>query len=111
LACRASRWPCRLKRTPRRSVGSAEQPASRRQHSGNGGGETMIKLVKIREYEIGLYFHEGEFRGLLDAGRYWFFDPLRRVRVDVVSQRTPWLVHEQLDVIVKSGELEGRARV
>jgi regulator of protease activity HflC (stomatin/prohibitin superfamily) len=71
----------------------------------------LIKLVKVREHEAGLSFHDGEIRGLLDAGRHWFFDPLGRVRVEVVSQRKPWLVHEQLDVIVKSGVLEGRARV
>ena len=66
---------------------------------------------KIRGYEAGLYFHDGEFRGLLDAGRHWFVDPLRKVQVDVVSQRSPWLTHEKLDVIVKSGALKGRAVV
>jgi regulator of protease activity HflC (stomatin/prohibitin superfamily) len=71
----------------------------------------MFKIVKVRAFEAGLYFHDGEFRGLLEAGRHWFVDPLRRVRVEVVSQRTPWLVHEQLDVIVASGALDGRAKV
>jgi len=71
----------------------------------------VIKLVKIREYEMGLYFHDRAFRGLLEPGRYWFFDPLGRVRVDVASQRTPWLAHEKLDVIVKSGELGDLALV
>ena len=71
----------------------------------------LFKIIKIRDYEAGLYFHDGEFRGVLEAGRHWFFDPLGRVRVDVVSQRAPWLVHEKLDVIVKSGALEGRAKV
>ena len=71
----------------------------------------VLKYVKVRKYEVGLYFRDGEFRGLLEAGRYWFFDPLGRVHVDVVSQRTPWLVHDKLDVIVKSGALEGRAKV
>jgi hypothetical protein len=41
---------------------------------------------------MGLYFRDGEFRGLLDAGTHWLFDPLGKVRVDVVSQRDPWLV-------------------
>ena len=36
----------------------------------------IIKTIKIRSYEIGLYFRDGEFRGLLGAGRHWFFDPL-----------------------------------
>jgi hypothetical protein len=29
----------------------------------------VIKLVKIREYEMGLYFHDRAFRGLLEPGR------------------------------------------
>src|SRR5919204_419370 len=72
----------------------------------------MIKLLKIHSYEVGLYFRNGEFRGLLDAGWYLLLDvPFYRARVDVVSQRAPWLVHEKLDVIVKSGALNGRAKV
>jgi len=66
---------------------------------------------KIRKYEVGLHFRDGEFRGLLDAGRHWFFDPLRKVQVEAVSQRSPWLVHEKLDVIVKTGVLKDRAIV
>jgi regulator of protease activity HflC (stomatin/prohibitin superfamily) len=71
----------------------------------------ILKIIKVREYEAGLYFHDGEFRALLDAGWHWFFDPLRRVRVEVVSLRAPWLVHEKLDMIVKAGVLDGRAQV
>lgn len=71
----------------------------------------MIKYIKVPQHHVGLYFHDGVFRGILDAGRHWFLDPLFRVKVDVVSLRTPWLVHEKLDVIVKSGALEGRALV
>jgi regulator of protease activity HflC (stomatin/prohibitin superfamily) len=47
----------------------------------------------------------------LAAGRHWFVDPLGKVRVEVVSQRDPWLVHEKLDVIVRSGALVERAVV
>jgi regulator of protease activity HflC (stomatin/prohibitin superfamily) len=71
----------------------------------------LLKRVKIHEFELGLLFRDGEFRGLLEAGRHWFVDPLGHVRVEVVSQRAPWLVHERLDVIVKSGALGERARV
>jgi regulator of protease activity HflC (stomatin/prohibitin superfamily) len=71
----------------------------------------FFKRVHIHTYEVGLYFRDGEFRGLLGAGRHWLFDPLGKIRVDVVSQRTPWLQHEKLDVIVKSGVLAGRAEV
>jgi hypothetical protein len=71
----------------------------------------VFKSVKIRSFEMGLHFRDGEFRGLLGEGRHWFFDPLHKVRVDVVSQRDPWLLHEKLDVIVKSGALKDRAIV
>ena len=59
----------------------------------------------------GWYFRDGEFKRLLGAGRHWFFDPLGKVNVEVVSQRAPWLAHEKLDVIVKSGALKDRAVV
>jgi len=71
----------------------------------------MLKYIKIRNYEMGLIFREGEFQRLLAPGRHWLFDPLLRLRVEVVSQRAPWLTHEKLDMIVKSGALEGRAVV
>jgi len=63
----------------------------------------LFKTVRIRSYEVGLHFRDGEFRGLLGAGRHRLFDPLGKTRIDVVSRRDPWLVHEKLDVIVKSG--------
>ena len=69
----------------------------------------VLKRYKIQSYEIGLYFRNGEFRGLLSEGRHWFLDPFLKVRVEVVSQRDPWLVHEKLDMIVKSEALKGRA--
>ncbi|MFN0053707.1 MAG: slipin family protein [Planctomycetales bacterium] len=71
----------------------------------------LFQRDKIRSYEVGLLFRDGEFRGLLAAGSHWHFDPLRKVRVEVVSQRDSWLVHEKLDLIVKSGALRDRAVV
>jgi regulator of protease activity HflC (stomatin/prohibitin superfamily) len=71
----------------------------------------LFKHVNIRSYESGLYFRNGEFKGLLAVGRHWLIDPLWNVKVDVVSQRLPWLTHEKLDVIVKSGALKDRAEV
>lgn len=71
----------------------------------------MLKLRKIRSYEKGLLFEDNEFKGFLDKGRYWFLDPFFKVKVDVVSTRTPWLFHENLEVMVKSGGLEGQAQV
>jgi regulator of protease activity HflC (stomatin/prohibitin superfamily) len=71
----------------------------------------VFKTVTVRSYEMGLYFRNGEFKGLLGEGRHSFLDPAGRVTVQVVSQRDPWLVHDKLDVIVKSGSLQDRAVV
>lgn len=71
----------------------------------------MLKYVKIRGYEMGLLFKNGEFCRLLEAGTHWVFNPLGRYECQVVSQRDPWLAHAKLDLIVKSGALKGRAEV
>ena len=71
----------------------------------------MFQRIKIHSYEIGLRFREGEFQGLMLPGTHWIFDPLRKLRVQVVSQRDPWLTHDKLDLIVKSGVLKDRAIV
>ena len=70
-----------------------------------------VKRIKIRSYEKGLCFRDGEFVGLLDQGRHWIVDLSGKVRVDVVSQRAPWLVHRDLDMIVNSGVLDNQAVV
>ena len=69
----------------------------------------LLKYIKIRSYEMGLLFRDREFKGLLATGTHWLLDLLGKTRVEIVSQRAPWLVHEQLDMIVKSGALAGRA--
>ncbi len=68
----------------------------------------LIDTVKILTHQKGLLFRNGEFKGLLDAGRHWL---LGQTHVDVVSQRDPWLIHRELDVIVKSGALADQAIV
>ncbi len=71
----------------------------------------LMKRIAIKSYEVGLKFHDGEFKGLLNAGKHWIIDPWNRVRVRVVSMRDPWLADEQLDLIVKSGVLKDKAAV
>lgn len=71
----------------------------------------FLKRFKIRSYEVGLLFRDDEFRGLVDPGIHWYFDPRNRIRLDIVSQREPWLVHDKLDLIVKAGALTDRAVV
>jgi regulator of protease activity HflC (stomatin/prohibitin superfamily) len=71
----------------------------------------MMKRIQIHSDEMGLRFREGEFDGLLEPGKYWFFDPLGKLEIAKVSVRDPWLAHDKLDVIVKSGVLRERAEV
>ena len=71
----------------------------------------MFRKFLIRSFEVGLLFRDGEFVALLDPGTHRRFDPMLRLSVTVASQRDPWLVHEKLDLIVRSGVLTGRAIV
>ncbi|MDP6113718.1 MAG: slipin family protein [Planctomycetota bacterium] len=71
----------------------------------------MFRKFRIRNYERGFLYREGEFERILAPGKHVFFDPLRKVRVDVVSVRKTWLFHEDLDLFVKSGALGNEAIV
>jgi len=69
------------------------------------------RKVKVRSFEKAIVWRDGEFERILDKGTHWLLDPKFKTKVDVVSTRDPWLKHDALHVIVKSGELEGRAIV
>jgi regulator of protease activity HflC (stomatin/prohibitin superfamily) len=71
----------------------------------------MWHRVKIDEMERGLVFRDGALTHLLGPGRYFLADPMRRLRVEKVSVRRPWLVHNDLEMIAKSGALDGQAMV
>jgi regulator of protease activity HflC (stomatin/prohibitin superfamily) len=71
----------------------------------------MFQKIHIRSYEVGLKFRDGEFVRLLNPGKHYVWTGLGKVHVRVVSKRDPWIVDEQLDVIVKSGQLVGKAEV
>ncbi len=71
----------------------------------------FIRWTRVREHEVGLVFRAGVFRRLLDPGRHLVVDPLLETRIQKVSVREPWLDHPDLEVIVRSGALAGRARV
>ncbi len=45
----------------------------------------------------------------MESGRHWLFDPFSRIRLQVISTRSVVFAHEQLDEIVASGQLKGRA--
>ena len=71
----------------------------------------MIRTKKIHSYEKGLYFKDREFKGILEKGRHWFADPFFNVRIDIASMRTPWLTHDNLDLMIKSGMLDNHVQV
>ncbi|GAA4439944.1 slipin family protein [Bremerella cremea] len=69
----------------------------------------FFKQIKIHRHELGLLFRDGDFAQILDPGQHFVFDPLGKIRVDVCSQRDPYIAHNQLDLIVQSGALQDRA--
>jgi regulator of protease activity HflC (stomatin/prohibitin superfamily) len=71
----------------------------------------MIRRMKIKAHERGLLFREGELVAVLRPGVHWYLDPLLKLRLQVVTPRDPWLVHKDLDIIVKSGKLGSDAVV
>ena len=70
-----------------------------------------LKYVYVSATEKGFLFEDGQFVGVLHAGRHWYFDPLDKYEAEVFSLRTPWLESERLDLIVKSGVLKEKALV
>jgi len=71
----------------------------------------MIRRLKIKTHERGLLFREGDLVAVLRPGAHWYLDPLLKLRLQIVTPRDPWLVHKDLDLIVKSGKLRDEAIV
>jgi hypothetical protein len=71
----------------------------------------MFRRFKVREHERGLLFRDGVFQDVLGPGVHWYVDPLRKLNVEIAPVRSPWLVHGDLDVIVRSGALRREAQV
>ena len=71
----------------------------------------LFHRFKVREHERGLLFEDLDFKELVHPGRRYVWDPLHKLRLDLVSVRNVWLDHQDLDVIAKSGALGDEARV
>ena len=71
----------------------------------------VLRRVKVLEYERALVFQNGALEGVLQPGVHWLLDPLFRLRVEVVSIRSGWLIHPELEQMVKSGRLGHEVRV
>jgi len=66
--------------------------------------------VRVRSFERGLLFRNGDFKRLLPPGNYRFFS-WSDIRVDVASLRDPWLKHPDLDLLISAGVLRDLATV
>lgn len=71
----------------------------------------FVKRVKVRSYEKGLLFKDKEFEKILDPGKYWCVDFTNKTKVDIVSQREPLLMHEDIDLLISSNQLGEEAKV
>lgn len=71
----------------------------------------MFRRIKIKPHERGLLFREGEPIAVLRPGVHWYLDPLLKLRLQIVSPRDPWLVHKDLELMVKPGILGDEAVV
>ena len=69
----------------------------------------ILRRIKIRQHERGLLFKDRDFQRLLTPGRHWIWG--LSMRVERVSVRDVELQHPDLEVIVRSGALEGQAEV
>ena len=91
-----------------------EMPAFLTTSGGKGGKKEdrdMIRYVRIRKFERGLLFREGAIERVLGPGVHLIWDPRWKARVDRVSIREPWLRHDELRTIVRSGVLGHEAVV
>ena len=70
-----------------------------------------IMRIRIREYERGVLWREGEVKRLLKPGRHWRFDFWNLSRVETFDRRLPFLPREGLDLLVRSGVLADEAEI
>ena len=71
----------------------------------------FIKTFTIRSFGAALLFRDGEFRAVLGPGTHRMFDPLNKLSAVVYDRRAPFLAHEKLDLIARTGALKGEAQV
>ena len=71
----------------------------------------LIRRFKIRQWERGFLFKDREFVKTLRPGAHWVFDPLMKVRVEVLSVREVWVQTPNLDVLAKAGAFGAEAAV
>jgi regulator of protease activity HflC (stomatin/prohibitin superfamily) len=70
-----------------------------------------MRWVYIRQHERGLLFERGVFSRLLSPGSHLVIDPRGHKTLEKVSVREVSFAHRDLEVIVRSGALDGQALV
>ena len=68
-----------------------------------------VKRVRIRSFETGLVFHQGEFAYVLDQGIHWVKSFMGSRQVTVLDRREAWFQYPELDQVSRSGALNGKA--
>ncbi|ALG67790.1 slipin family protein [Beggiatoa leptomitoformis] len=54
----------------------------------------------VRKNERGLLFKDGDFQGFLEAGTYTYFDPTKKITVEVFNLAKPEFDHPMLDFLL-----------
>lgn len=67
------------------------------------GSKTMLVMRKfvVRKNECGLMFKDGDFVRFLDAGKYVFLDPLRKIDMEIFDLSVPEFEHRLMDLLIK----------
>ncbi len=71
----------------------------------------MISLKRVKTFEKGLYFRNGEFQNILNKGLHSFYTPFVKEKVDIISVCDIQLIHAEKDSIVKSGMLDEKESI
>jgi len=70
----------------------------------------MLKRVKVKRFEMGLLFKNGELKKVLKEGQHWINQYIGEP-VQIFSGKDLWLKHDKLDEVAKSGLLNTVAKV
>jgi hypothetical protein len=67
-----------------------------------------MKRVKVNAYQVGLVFKNGEYRGVLQAGNYWFWT---NKQVLIYDTTRPFVPPIELNILLQDAKLAGLLQV
>ena len=70
----------------------------------------ILRYIKIRRHERGLLFKDREFDRLLGPGRHWVWGLFWKIRLERISVREVYFLHQDLEVIAPLGRARGPGR-